>query len=64
MIFLSGGRPFLSDMARLIDAGRSKKLALDYVLCGLLLNKRLTEILPAFRWLLSLSKGRTIAGSL
>ncbi|MEI3155457.1 MAG: hypothetical protein V8S95_10425 [Odoribacter sp.] len=45
----------------MIDAGRSKKLAFDYALCGLLLNKQHTQILPAFRWLLSLSKGRTIA---
>lgn len=46
--FFIGGRPFLSDMARLIDAGRSKKLALDYVLCGLLLNKDLQKFCQLF----------------
>lgn len=46
--FFIGGRPFLSDMARLIDAGRSKKLVLDYVLCGLLLNKDLQKFCQLF----------------
>lgn len=39
--FFIGGRPFLSDMARLLDAGKSKEMVLDYILCGLLLDKDL-----------------------
>lgn len=46
--FFIGGRPFLSDMARVLDAGRSKEMALDYILCGLLLNKDLKKFCQLF----------------
>lgn len=46
--FFIGGRPFLSDMARVLDAGRSKEMALDYILCGLLLNKDLNKFCRLF----------------
>lgn len=39
--FFIGGRPFLSDMARIFDAGKSKEMVSEYLLCGLLLNKEL-----------------------
>ncbi len=46
--FFIGGRPFLSDMARVLDAGKSKSLTLNYVLCGLLLNKELEKFCRIF----------------
>lgn len=41
--FFIGGRPFVSDMARVLDAGRSKEMVSDYLLCGLLLQKDLSK---------------------
>lgn len=46
--FFIGGRPFLSDMARVLDAGRSPEMTLDYILCGLLLNKDLSKFCQLF----------------
>lgn len=46
--FFIGGRPFLSDMARVLDAGKSKSLTLNYVLCGLLLDKELEKFYRIF----------------
>lgn len=46
--FFIGGRPFLSDMARVLDAGKSEHLALNYILCGLLLNKDLGKFCQIF----------------
>ncbi len=46
--FFIGGRPFLSDMARVLDAGRSPEMTLDYILCGLLLNKDLNKFCQLF----------------
>lgn len=46
--FFIGGRPFLSDMARVLDAGRSEDMTLDYILCGLLLNKDLGKFCTLF----------------
>ncbi len=39
--FFIGSRPFISDMARIIDRSKDQKMALDYILCYLLLNKDL-----------------------
>ncbi len=41
MDFFIGGRPFLSDLARILDAGKSKEMVSEYLLCGLLLDKEL-----------------------
>lgn len=46
--FFIGGRPFLSDMARVLDAGRSPEMTLDYILCGLLLNRDLQKFCQLF----------------
>lgn len=46
--FFIGGRPFLSDMARVLDAGKSREMVLDYLLCGLLLNKDLGKFCQLF----------------
>lgn len=46
--FFIGGRPFLSDMARVLDGGRSMDMTLDYILCGLLLNKDLNKFCQLF----------------
>lgn len=47
--FFIGGRPFLSDMARVLDAGRSREMVSDYLLCGLLLEKNLSKFSQLFR---------------
>lgn len=49
--FFIGGRPFLSDMARVMDAGRSKDMVLDYLLSGLLLSKDLNKFCRLFNML-------------
>lgn len=41
--FFIGARPLLSDLARLVDADRNNKIALDYLMCGLLLNRDLNK---------------------
>lgn len=46
--FFIGARPFLSDMARLYDADNSNQMALDYVLCGLLLQKDIQKFCSIF----------------
>lgn len=46
--FFIGGRPFLSDLARVLDAGWDKNMTLDYILCGLLLNKDLGKFCRIF----------------
>lgn len=46
--FFIGARPFLSDMARILDAGKGGHLTLDYILCGLLLNKDLGKFCQIF----------------
>ncbi len=47
--FFIGGRPFLSDMARILDAGKSKEIVSEYLLCGLLLNKELGKFSQLMR---------------
>ena len=41
--FFVGTRPFISEMARVSDAGRGDRLVLDYMLCYLLLDKDLKK---------------------
>lgn len=41
--FFIGSRPFVSDLARVLDAGKSKDMTLDYILCHLLLKKDLPK---------------------
>ena len=41
--FFIGSRPFISDLARVLDAGKSKEMTLDYILSYLLLSKDLTK---------------------
>ncbi|MGL5226551.1 MAG: DUF6057 family protein [Bacteroidales bacterium] len=41
--FFIGARPLVSDLARLVDADRNNKLALDYLMCSLLLNRDLNK---------------------
>lgn len=47
--FFIGGRPFLSDMARILDAGKSKEIVSEYILCGLLLDKELGKFSQLMR---------------
>lgn len=58
--FFIGGRPFLSDMARVLDAGRSPEMTLDYILCGLLLNKDLDKFCQLFTHFYRIADGRKI----
>lgn len=58
--FFIGGRPFLSDMGRIIDAGRGKGLVLDYILCGLLLNKDLEKFCQIFTGYYFVQEGEKI----
>lgn len=41
--FFIGSRPFMSDLARVIDADNSNRIVLDYMLCHLLLERDLTR---------------------
>lgn len=58
--FFIGGRPFLSDMARVLDAGRSPEMTLDYILCGLLLNKDVSKFCQLFSHFYRKADGRKI----
>ena len=58
--FFIGGRPFLSDMARVLDAGRSPEMTLDYILCGLLLNKDLDKFCQLFSYFYKVNGNRKI----
>ena len=58
--FFIGGRPFLSDMARVLDAGRSPEMTLDYILCGLLLNKDLSKFCQLFAHFYRVTDGKKI----
>ncbi len=51
--FFIGGRPFLSDMARVIDIDPSNLRALDYILCGVLLDRELGKFATIFKQIVS-----------
>lgn len=58
--FFIGGRPFLSDMARVLDGGRSMNMTLDYILCGLLLNKDLGKFVQIFTRFYPVKTGKRV----
>lgn len=58
--FFIGGRPFLSDMARILDGGRSPEMTLDYILCGLLLNKDVNKFCQLFKYFYRVKDGQKI----
>ncbi len=47
--FFIGARPFLSDMARVFDAAPSNRKVVDYILCGLLLDRELGKFISILR---------------
>lgn len=60
--FFIGSRPFLSDMARVLDAGRNSKMTIDYILCGLLLDKDLNTFCRIFTGFYPYKPGGPIPG--
>lgn len=46
--FFIGARPFLSDMARLVDRHPENKKAIDYLLCGILMSKDMAKFYKIF----------------
>lgn len=42
-MFFIGAHPFLSDMARVVDSDTTNIKAMDYMLCGILINKDLNK---------------------
>lgn len=46
--FFFGARPFLSDMARLVDRYPENRKAVDYMLCGLLITRDLDRFYAVF----------------
>ncbi|ADV42631.1 DUF6057 family protein [Bacteroides helcogenes] len=56
--FFIGARPFLSDMARLMDCHLDSRKVRDYLLCGLLISKDIEKFYQVFGMIYQPSQGQ------